>query len=55
MRSSQDPDLSWDDLAWIRSCAPGLPLVVKGIQTAEVSPRGELHIIASGCSSADVC
>jgi len=30
-----DADLSWDDLAWIRERAPGLPLLVKGILTAE--------------------
>ena len=30
-----DPELSWDDLAWIRERTPGLPLVVKGILTAE--------------------
>lgn len=29
-----DPDISWDDLAWIREQAP-LPLLVKGIMTAE--------------------
>ena len=28
-----DASLSWDDLAWVRSCT-GLPLVLKGIQTA---------------------
>jgi 4-hydroxymandelate oxidase len=30
-----DPMLSWGDLAWIRERTPGLPLVVKGILTAE--------------------
>lgn len=31
-----DPFLSWDDLAWIREqLTPGLPLVLKGILTAE--------------------
>jgi 4-hydroxymandelate oxidase len=30
-----DPDLSWDDVAWIRERTPGLPLLVKGIMTAE--------------------
>ncbi|ODA77400.1 hypothetical protein RJ55_07029 [Drechmeria coniospora] len=30
-----DPALSWSDIPWIRSCAPGLPLVLKGIQTSE--------------------
>lgn len=26
-----DPNLSWEDLDWIRSLAPGKPLVLKGI------------------------
>jgi 4-hydroxymandelate oxidase len=30
-----DPAMSWDDLAWIRSCAPELPVIVKGLLTAE--------------------
>jgi isopentenyl diphosphate isomerase/L-lactate dehydrogenase-like FMN-dependent dehydrogenase len=30
-----DPMLSWDDLGWIRDHTPGLPLLVKGILTAE--------------------
>lgn len=30
-----DPFLSWDDLPWIRSLTPGLPLVLKGILTPE--------------------
>jgi 4-hydroxymandelate oxidase len=30
-----DPALSWDDLGWIRDLAPGLPLLLKGILTAE--------------------
>ena len=30
-----DPNLDWDDLAWIRGQVPGLPIVVKGILTAE--------------------
>jgi 4-hydroxymandelate oxidase len=29
------PDLGWDDLAWIRERAPGLPIVVKGLLVAE--------------------
>jgi isopentenyl diphosphate isomerase/L-lactate dehydrogenase-like FMN-dependent dehydrogenase len=28
------PDLTWDDLAWIREAAP-VPLLIKGIMTAE--------------------
>ena len=30
-----DPLLSWDDLAWIRGQVPGLPILVKGLLTAE--------------------
>jgi 4-hydroxymandelate oxidase len=30
-----DPGLTWDDLAWIRSQVPGLPVLVKGLLTAE--------------------
>lgn len=30
-----DASLTWDDLAWIREQAPGLPVVVKGLLTAE--------------------
>jgi (S)-2-hydroxy-acid oxidase len=30
-----DPFLDWDDLGWIRALTPGLPLVLKGILTAE--------------------
>ncbi len=30
-----DPALSWDDLEWIRAAAPGLPVLAKGILTAE--------------------
>jgi isopentenyl diphosphate isomerase/L-lactate dehydrogenase-like FMN-dependent dehydrogenase len=30
-----DPELTWDDLAWIRGAAPGLPVLAKGILTAE--------------------
>ena len=30
-----DPAISWEDLAWIRSLAPGLPVLVKGLLTAE--------------------
>ena len=29
-----DPDLNWDDIAWLRRIAPGIPLFVKGIQSA---------------------
>jgi len=30
-----DPNVTWDDLAWVRERTPGLPLLVKGILTAE--------------------
>lgn len=30
-----DPFMTWDDVAWIRTQTPGLPLLVKGILTAE--------------------
>jgi 4-hydroxymandelate oxidase len=34
-RYDYDPDITWDDVAWIRERAPGLPLLVKGVLTAE--------------------
>jgi L-lactate dehydrogenase (cytochrome) len=34
MGSFIDASLSWDDIAWLRSCTD-LPIVIKGIQTAE--------------------
>ena len=30
-----DPSIDWDDLGWIREQAPGLPLLLKGILTAD--------------------
>ncbi|KAF4448389.1 L-lactate dehydrogenase (cytochrome) [Fusarium austroafricanum] len=30
-----DKSLSWDDLGWIREASGGLPIVLKGVQTAE--------------------
>ncbi|KAH7242108.1 FMN-dependent dehydrogenase-domain-containing protein [Fusarium tricinctum] len=30
-----DKSLSWDDLSWIREASGGLPIVLKGVQTAE--------------------
>ncbi|UZP34437.1 hypothetical protein NXS19_002253 [Fusarium pseudograminearum] len=30
-----DKTLSWDDLGWIREASGGLPIVLKGVQTAE--------------------
>ncbi|KAI0193953.1 FMN-dependent dehydrogenase-domain-containing protein [Xylaria flabelliformis] len=29
-----DASLTWNDIAWLRKAAPGLPIVLKGIQTA---------------------
>ena len=34
-RLRYDPTLSWDDVVWIRERSPGLPLLVKGVLTAE--------------------
>jgi 4-hydroxymandelate oxidase len=34
-RLRYDPTLSWDDVGWIRERTPGVPLVVKGVLTAE--------------------
>jgi isopentenyl diphosphate isomerase/L-lactate dehydrogenase-like FMN-dependent dehydrogenase len=31
----QDPELGWDDVAWVRDRSGGLPLLLKGILTAE--------------------
>lgn len=28
-----DPRLSWADISWLRKCLPGVPIVLKGIQT----------------------
>jgi 4-hydroxymandelate oxidase len=33
--SDFEPNLTWDDLPWIREHAPGLPVLVKGLLTAE--------------------
>lgn len=30
-----DASVSWKDISWLRSCVPNLPVVLKGIQTAE--------------------
>ena len=30
-----DPNLTWDDLSWIRERSSGLPIIVKGLLTAE--------------------
>ncbi|KAI2623156.1 FMN-dependent dehydrogenase-domain-containing protein [Hypoxylon sp. NC1633] len=34
MGSFIDASLTWDDIAWLRKQVPGLPIVLKGIQTA---------------------
>ncbi|KAI0376652.1 FMN-dependent dehydrogenase-domain-containing protein [Hypomontagnella monticulosa] len=34
MGSFIDASLTWEDIAWLRKSAPGLPIVLKGIQTA---------------------
>jgi L-lactate dehydrogenase (cytochrome) len=39
MGSYIDPTTMWDDIAWIRKRAPGLPVVVKGVQTAMDAKR----------------
>ncbi|VUC37831.1 unnamed protein product [Clonostachys rosea] len=30
-----DASMSWKDISWLRSCVPGLPIVLKGVQTCE--------------------
>jgi 4-hydroxymandelate oxidase len=37
-----EPNLSWDDLAWIRAQAPALPVIVKGILRAD-DARAAIH------------
>jgi isopentenyl diphosphate isomerase/L-lactate dehydrogenase-like FMN-dependent dehydrogenase len=34
-----DPDLSWEDVAWIQKIAVGKPIVIKGISCVEVGRR----------------
>ncbi len=38
-----EPDLSWDDLGWIRDQAPALPILVKGVLRAEDALRALEH------------
>jgi 4-hydroxymandelate oxidase len=38
-----EPDLSWDDLAWIREQAPDMPVIVKGILRPEDALRAAEH------------
>lgn len=34
-----DPTLNWNDLAWLRRASGGLPIVLKGVQTAADAKR----------------
>ncbi|KAI0157233.1 FMN-dependent dehydrogenase-domain-containing protein [Xylariaceae sp. FL1272] len=34
MGSFIDASMTWDDIAWLRKTVPGLPIVLKGVQTA---------------------
>jgi 4-hydroxymandelate oxidase len=38
-----EPDLSWDDLAWIREQVPELPILVKGVLRADDAARAVDH------------
>jgi 4-hydroxymandelate oxidase len=38
-----DPSLTWDDLAWIRDASGGLPVLVKGVLTAEDAREAVAH------------
>jgi len=38
-----DPSLTWDDLAWIREASGGLPVLVKGVLTAEDALEAVAH------------
>ncbi|KAH8664063.1 FMN-dependent dehydrogenase [Xylariales sp. PMI_506] len=29
-----DPSITWNDVAWIKKCVPGTPVVLKGVQTS---------------------
>lgn len=35
MGAHVDASMSWADIPWLKSCVPGLPIVLKGIQTCE--------------------
>lgn len=37
-----DSSLNWDDLAWLKKASGGLPIVLKGVQTA-ADARRALH------------
>ncbi|RBQ93109.1 hypothetical protein VDGD_01430 [Verticillium dahliae] len=41
MGSYIDANVCWDDIAWLRRTVPGLPIVLKGIQTWMDAPRHE--------------
>ncbi|KAJ9102630.1 hypothetical protein QFC19_004739 [Naganishia cerealis] len=38
-----DPNLTWEDIPWIRSLAPGKPLVIKGISCVEDAILAKEH------------
>lgn len=39
-----EPNITWGDIAWIKSVAPGLPVVVKGVGAWEVSLEYRLQL-----------
>ncbi|KAI1436011.1 mitochondrial cytochrome-like protein b2 [Xylaria sp. CBS 124048] len=43
MGSYIDASVTWDDLAWLRKTVPGLPIVLKGIQTAMDAVKAMEH------------
>ncbi|ETS80117.1 hypothetical protein PFICI_07646 [Pestalotiopsis fici W106-1] len=47
MGSFIDPTTVWDDIKWIRRCAPGVPVVLKGVQTAADAVKA-MHAGADG-------
>ncbi|KAI2643534.1 mitochondrial cytochrome-like protein b2 [Xylaria nigripes] len=38
-----DASLNWDDIAWLRKTVPGIPIVLKGIQTAMDAVKAMEH------------
>ncbi|KAI1822894.1 mitochondrial cytochrome-like protein b2 [Xylaria intraflava] len=38
-----DASLTWDDIAWLRKTVPGLPIVLKGVQTAMDAVKAMEH------------
>jgi len=47
LRTFFDPNLSWDDLAWLRSLT-SMPIVLKGIQTGEDAVLAAKHPLVAG-------